>query len=82
MPKVKKKETINKPTPKIRKNLVIFRGSSPREGETFGAHGIHFEKNVVYEVSDEVFEYLKAHKYFTLFKEISTEVIDFPKVKS
>ena len=62
----------------IYKNYIVYRGSNPmRDAEVFEAHGLKFQKNVVYEVSEEVMEYLKAQKYFTFLKGMSNKVVDF-----
>ena len=61
------------------KNMVIFLGTSPRAGEIWDRHGLRFEKGVIYQVSDEVYEYLKPQKFFVLVDKISTRVIDFKK---
>ena len=66
----------------IKKNFIIFKGSSPREGEIYENHGLVFKKGVIYEVSEEVYEFLKAQKrYFIHADQMSDRKIDFPKKK-
>jgi len=64
-------------------NWVFFRGTNPiRENEVFRAHGLEFKKGYIHQVSDAVFEYIKAIRGFDVCKGVATkEPIDFPKPK-
>lgn len=75
----KKIKTRNVPEADIDyKNIIVYRGSNPlREDESFQAHGLIFAKDVAYEVSDEVLEFLKGQKYFYILKGMSNHKVDF-----
>jgi len=59
---------------------IFYRGTNKiRDDEIFRAHGLEFHKGKIYQVSDEVYEYVKAVRGFEKCSGVgSKEVIDFP----
>ena len=64
------------------KEWILFEGVNPlKEKEIWEAHGLRFEKGLVYKVSPEVFEYIKVMKGFKPVRGIVNILTDFIKVE-
>ena len=58
---------------------IFYTGTNKlREDETFESHGLVFRKGMVYNVSDRVYEFIKARKGFETVRGFDTiTIIDF-----
>lgn len=62
--------------------FVLFIGSNPlRVEETEFVHGATFEKGYVYEVTERMFEFLKARRGFRTVRGIKKGMMDFKVAK-